>query len=240
MFKAIKNLLLIEKQKKIAVIVPWRKTDSRVYFKNLVDKWYRNNLPEADIFYVDSGHEIFNVSASRNLGMAIADDYDVVIVNDADTIPEIDPLFFAIHQCVKTRLIHLPYTEYKFLSEKRTKKFISGVPLEECGSIIINYACSGVLVTTPEAWWRCGGQDEGFVGWGLEDYAFLLAHETLLSNDFIRHEGKVYSFYHSPQTKSGENFEKNIKRFELYKNYKNNYNKMFDFIFDKKIVDDIL
>ena len=64
---------------------------------------------------------------------------------------------------------------------------------------LVRGACSGVYVTTPRTWAAHGGQDERFRGWGFEDAAWYLAHEALLGEPPIRHEGRVYALHHAPR-----------------------------------------
>lgn len=201
---------------KIALIVPWREQESRRYAQKLVLEWYEENLPDADLILADDGAEPFCLSGSRNMGVRRASRYDVCIINDADTIPELAPLSTAIEECLFTRTVHLPYTEYRSLGITGTQDYLRGVPLIHSDFLRVPGACSGVYVTTPETWWMHGGQDEEFRGWGFEDAAWFYAHATLLGVAPTRHEGAIYAFHHESQVKEGEQYSKNGYRMALY------------------------
>ncbi len=55
-------------------------------------------LPDAMMMDVDSGHRPFSRAASRNVGVKYAQEagFDAVVLNDADTLPEREPLLAAI------------------------------------------------------------------------------------------------------------------------------------------------
>lgn len=201
---------------KIAVVIPWRDQESRRYAKSRVAAWYAANLPEAEVAYVDSGDEPFNLAATRNTGVRMYADHDVVILNDADTIPEIDPLRAAIEGAAGSSFVHLPYTEYRSLQAQGTMQYGLGLELSRCDYFLVDGACSGVYVTTPQTWFMHGGQDENFRGWGFEDAAWMVAHKTLLGGDPIRHVGNVYAMTHESAVKEGPQYEANAARCYLY------------------------
>lgn len=195
----------------VTVIVPWRPQPSRVPAFDVVVAWYRRHVPEAVIRPVDGGREeAFNLARSRNRGIAsVTNPDDVVVVTDADTVPEIEPLRAALAAAAGSGLVHLPYTEYRWLGRVGTAQFTAGAPAETCDHTIVRNACSGVYVTTPATWWRHGGQDERFRGWGFEDTAWFTAHVALLGGEPVRHPGRVYALDHEPQTRQGALFEAN-------------------------------
>ncbi len=200
------------------VVVPWRPQPSRVAAFDLLVDWYRREFPEAPIVPVDSGDPVFNLSRCRNLGVGmVGDRRSVVVLNDADTIPERAPLEAAVAAAVDSPLVHLPYTAYHWLGATGSAQFVAGTPLEDCSSELVEGACSGVYVTTPETWWSHGGQDERFTGWGYEDAAWSVAHETLLGAPPARHEGRVFALHHVPEQRSGPHYEANAGLMERYR-----------------------
>ena len=79
------------------VLVPWRPQPSRLEAFDALRGWYAQNLPDAVIVPVDSDDELFNLSRCRNLGIrSIEDDGEVVVINDADTVPELAPLLLSL------------------------------------------------------------------------------------------------------------------------------------------------
>ena len=182
---------------KIGVVIPWRETESRLPLKNYVDSWYKQNLPDATIVYSDSGHSPFNLSASRNEGAKQLLDYDVIIHNDADTIPEIGPLLNGINKTFETGLFCNPYKTYRSINAKNTKKILMGIKsYKNLEYFHIDGACSGVIITTPKTWNSVGKFDENFLGWGYEDVAISLAHKAITGHDFLTIPGNVYGMSH--------------------------------------------
>jgi len=202
----------------LTVLVPWRPQPTRVPAFAAVEDWYAQHLPEAVIRVVDSDDAIFNLSRCRNLGIAsIADPREVVVINDADTLPQKDALLEAIAAASVSGLVHLPYDEYHWLGADGTAQYAAGTALDECEFELVRGACSGVYVTTPQTWWAHGGQDERFRGWGFEDAAWYLAHETLLGEAPRRHHGRVYALHHTAEVREGLQYEANAAHMERYR-----------------------
>lgn len=220
---------------KIAITVPWRSSPEREYPKDIVDGWYLEKMPEADIFFVDDEeHEIFNRSATRNKCVKDYSDYDVIIINDADTVPTFRPLRTAIEQCQYSGRVHLPYNKYYCLTDKGFQDFESGIDIRFCENRLVENAISGVLVLTPETWWKHNGQDENFIGWGFEDAAWYMAHSTLIGKP-VRHFGEVYAFPQKTNNKSDKNYKKNGERVYHYEKANGSYEKMYELVFNNKL-----
>jgi len=202
----------------LTVVIPWRPQPSRLAAFGEVTRWYREHLPEAELREVDSDDAIFNLARCRNLGVAsMSDPDDVVVIGDADTLPEEGPLRSAIAAATTSTLVQLPYAEYHWLGAAGTADFRSGVPLAACSFELVRGACSGVYVTTPRTWWSHGGQDERFRGWGYEDAAWHLAHETLLGEPPQRHDGRVYALHHEAEVRAGEQYDANASLMDEYR-----------------------
>lgn len=204
----------------VIVILPWRAQPTRLDAFERVMDWYRNHLPEAVIRTVDTDDRPFNLARCRNVGVDEAADLDaegVVIINDADTIPSIEPLRAAIEGARTSGLVHLPYDEYHWLGASGTAQFRAGVPLDDCDFELVRGACSGVYVTTPATWRAHGGQDERFRGWGFEDAAWYLAHGTMLGEAPRRESGRVFALHHEPQERSGPQYDLNAGLMQRYR-----------------------
>jgi hypothetical protein len=120
----------------------------------------------------------------------------IVIVCDADTIPEPEPLHAAVEAAGRDGRLHLPYTRYRALSPAGTTAVLNGAPLSECPTETESTgAQGGILVMDAEAWQNTGGMDERFTGWGFEDTAFHAAAHTL-NGDVARHEGDIHHLWH--------------------------------------------
>lgn len=201
----------------VTVIVPWRPAPSRVPAFEFVVDWYARLLPELRVQTIDTDDDVFVLAACRNRGIAAHDPDEVVVVCDADTLPQPEPLRAAVAAARTSGLVHLPYTEYRWLGREGDAQIRAGVAPEDCDHELVIGACSGVYVTTPRTWERHGGQDERFRGWGFEDAAWNLAHQALLGAPPVRHEGHVYALHHAAEVRAGARYEANAALMERYR-----------------------
>ena len=225
---------MTDQSRRIDVIVPWRPQPSRIAAFEALTRWYAENLPEAVIRTVDSDDEIFNLSRCRNIGMnSVASAGEVVIINDADTVPQLEPLLEAIAQAATSGVVHLPYDRYHWLGREGTAQFLGGTDPGECGYELVIGARSGVYVTTADTWWSHGGQDERFRGWGFEDAAWYVAHETLLGEAPRRHTGAVYALHHETQLREGPQYDLNAALMDRYNEASTSRDAMHELVFAK-------
>lgn len=201
----------------VRVIVPWRPSPSRVPAFEFLSAWYAEHLPEFAVRTIDTDDDVFVLAACRNLGIAAADLDEVVVVNDADTLPEPEALRAAVAAARTSGRVHLPYTEYRWLGAGGTAQLRAGAEAGDCTFDLVRGACSGVYVTTPRTWRAHGGQDERFRGWGFEDAAWYLAHETLLGEPPVRHEGRVYAMHHVAEVRAGTRYDANAALMDRYR-----------------------
>jgi hypothetical protein len=81
--------------------------------------------------------------------------------------------------------------------------YLARVRLADCEAELEHeWATGGVLVTRPDAWWKAGGMDERFLGWGFEDAAYRTAADALLGPT-VRHEGTIAHLWHPPESNLG-------------------------------------
>ncbi|WP_286276903.1 galactosyltransferase-related protein [Naasia aerilata] len=201
----------------VSVLIPWRPQPSRLDAFDRLRAWYEREIPEATVRTIDSPDLVFNLAQCRNLGVAAAAPGEVVVLNDADTIPEADALRTAIAAARDDHRVHLPYTEYRWLGRSGSAEYAGGTELIDCTYELVHGACSGVYVTTPEAWQAHGGQDERFRGWGFEDAAWHLAHSTLLGSAPVRHAGRVYALHHVGADRFGSQYDANAALMDRYR-----------------------
>lgn len=202
---------------KIGIVIPWREQESRIQPFNEVVSWYKHNFPDANMYFPDHPGEHWLPSHTRNDGMrmAEADGCEVVIFNDADTIPQYGSLIRAIRQSVTDGLMHNPYKNYYALTEYGTEKYLMGVDPSKCEAKLFKNSCFGTVVCTPETWWSIGGMDEKFKQWGWEDTAMEQAHLVIKGTRFVKHYGSVYAIWHQPQPKKGsQTFSDNKRLYE--------------------------
>jgi hypothetical protein len=176
-----------------SVMVPWRSTPSRVPLKQAVDKWWQDNFGITTIA-CDSNLQPFNLSAARNECVKQSPT-EVMVVTDADCLVDVPALLSALKQANETGLAQLPYVGTRLVDEKGTQEYIKGRPIELCDAIEMSGSVGGIMVTTKTTWALHGGQDERFIGWGYEDEAWHLCHQTLLGQ-VQRHEGSLYFLRH--------------------------------------------
>ena len=203
---------------KLGLIIPCREQPSRIKPLEYVLSWYKTNLPDIEIIYADKPGEFWSASGSRNLWVKKAQEAqcDIIIINDADTIPEINALLEAIEACKQDNMIHNPYRLCKYFDEEMTEKILNGSDIKLLKHTLYTEANGGIYVCTPEAWWSVGGMDEKFIQWGGEDSAFELAHTIIKGNKIIKHDGYIYCLAHNQQIHDpGFNFN-HLRNIELY------------------------
>lgn len=200
------------------VFIPWRHHPSRITALQYATNWWK--LHGFQTTLIDTDHEPFNLAACRNRAVREARS-DVIVIADADTIPEIPALLHAISLASDGHGTVLPYTEYRSLGATGSRQAYAGSPLEDCAHITIPDACSGVYVTTQAGWDRHLGQDEHFQGWGCEDTAWWITHETLIGEP-LRVPGAVYALTHESQDKTGEPTIANYARIHHYEQARGN------------------
>lgn len=227
---------------KIGIVIPWREQPSRIPpFKALV-KWYEENLPDAKIYLPNHPGPVWLPSHTRNDGVRMAeqDGCDLIIMNDADTIPQIEPLLETIEAAYKDDKIHISYTDYRMLGSNGTRQYLSnGIALERCFHRSYREACSGINVFTPDTWWKLGGNDEKFRQWGYEDTALQYVHRIVTGSDFVKHKGVAFSLGHDLQPR-GATLQKNKSLYEHYLTIKDpndlvDFVKSNSFVLDKRL-----
>jgi hypothetical protein len=121
----------------------------------------------------------------------------VIIIGDADTIPEKNAILEGITKAHADSECVLPFSEYRSLTNLSTliylyfnKKFGAAIFKEIVG------ASGGIYICAPEVWLKCGGQDERFKGWGGEDTAFAHKYKSVFGKDLARIDGKAIALQH--------------------------------------------
>ena len=94
----------------VAVCIPWRAQPSRIPAYQLVRQfWERMGWP---VYEADSGDGPFNRSRARNLAVRRVDS-DIVILADADTLPEIAPVRKAVNTIGEEAV--WPFTSFRLI-----------------------------------------------------------------------------------------------------------------------------
>lgn len=152
--------------------------------------------PWDGVIVEDSGHAPFNRSATRNLIVkkAQAMGADVVVVCDADSIPEPYQLKMAIDQAYHTGGMYIPFNKVTVIPHKGVfRSYQDYRSVNELYSY--GPSCGGIFVCRPSTWAYVGGMDERIEGWGYEDQIFIVALKTFLGG-YTCIDGLLYNFMH--------------------------------------------
>jgi hypothetical protein len=174
------------------VVVPWRDDGHRSMVCKYVCDWLRTALPGSPILLADSGHEPFNRAASRNLGVSRAEPNEIVVVCDADTLPDSQGLSRAVPAAYNNRL-HYPFAVVNYLTEAGTAMVLAGRQPDPLHiEFSLPSAQGGVMVMRASAWL---GMDERFTGWGYEDNAFYAKASKTIGQP-VHHAGVAWHLWH--------------------------------------------
>jgi hypothetical protein len=202
---------------RIAVTIPYRPDGERRErnFHTVVEH-FTAILPISDIIPIDTDHEPFNRAGARNAAVDRARDYDVIVICDADTILETEPLHSAINAALTDGLVHNPFTIVQALSQGSSSRWCKGNRNKPSIIFTCDWGVGSAYVTTPQAWWDIGGQDERFTGWGFEDTSFAIAHRTL-KTPMPRHHGTATQLWHPPAPREGSrHYDAGVEHFAAY------------------------
>lgn len=188
---------------RVSVVFPLRLTEDRKEAWDVTREILPSLYPFDEILTADSGHEDFNRPASRNIGVLAAQESgaDVVVVCDADSVPEAEPLGEAILGAFADGLMHFPFHEAWYVDWKGMARVRQRLTSDQISSRIWDKCPSegGVWICKPETWWQAGGQDPSLAHWGCDDRAFLSASRTLVGPP-QKHTGILYCLPHTRPT----------------------------------------
>lgn len=187
----------------VSVLAPFRSDGGwrdRVF--DWITRRYQTLYPEFELCIGTNDDEPFSRSKARNNAFREATG-DILIVSDADTFCSTEAVERAIQEVASGNYPwSIPYTVYFNLAEEATLALLAGDPTVDMPEEVpessyehrLLTAESGVLVVSRDTWETVGGYDEGFVGWGYEDNAFVnLLHRVGIG---CRIRGSAYHMYH--------------------------------------------
>ena len=184
------------------ICIPWRPSPSRMKPFEKVRAYWEENFPGVEIIPADSDSEIFSLSQARNNAVRQAKT-DIVLVADADTVVlPIENVRTAVEMAVvDPQSVCWPHRVWRLVphefSDRPFDHFPNAPVLTEHPE-----GLGGCMVTTADEYWRLGGQDERFEGWGHEDRAFHCVVMTL--STFRRIGGIAYSIEHNHQLRAAD------------------------------------
>lgn len=175
----------------------------------------------------------FNTAAARNHCIDQSPT-EIVVINDADTIPDKSALIEAIEYVSQTGQTCLPYTRYNIVDHQATINYLDGQPINPRACQVYLPAVGGILVTTKAMWDQHNGQDERMFGWGYQDTAWHIAYETLIGK-MHRIDGDIYSLSHK-LAERGANIINNQSQFQRYLNAKDDIKAMTDLVSGNRLL----
>lgn len=180
---------------KVLLAFPWRGDKERTPIFEVVKPAVRALYPFDGAITTDSLHKPFNRAASRNLAVvhALRLHYDVIVLCDADSIPEQEPLERAIDAAYTTGGLHVPFDVVRVLSRKSLHNGRDW----DSRPVLYSYgpSCGGIYIIRPSEWVQAGGMDERITGWGYEDQIFLVAVNTFLGG-YTNYPGQLFNINH--------------------------------------------
>lgn len=205
---------------KFSLLVP-RKPDHgpRDYHWSLIKKRYQKLLPQVEICTGYDKSKLFCKSKAVNRAAQKATG-DIFIVIDADVI--FDPIL--IEKIASVIHLHpwiIPFKNAILLTEEATRRLIKeGLPAKERikpEEIARSYLGKGQLmnVVKRECFEAVQGFDERFRGWGLEDFAFRLALDTIAGKHFTLDED-IYHLWHPRAKRNHRHAPKNKSLYLRY------------------------
>lgn len=184
------------------IVVPYRDDGHRAAACQYVCDQLRSMLPGSELLLCDSGHETFNRSASRNLGVKSAGQGEIVVVCDADTVPDPAGLSSALRRAPSGGL-HYPFAVVNYLTQAGSELVLAGQqPDPAWVEFSLPSAHGGCMVMLAEAWRAVGGQDECFTGWGFEDNAWWATVKDRLGVP-VHHAGVAWHLWHPADRYAG-------------------------------------
>lgn len=184
---------------------------------------------------VFEGHHLdgpFNRSAAINTAARAAGDWDVAIIIDSDVIVPPNQVSAAVEFVERTGAPAIAFKIRTEINEQITAKILDFQDVEwgRLPEKVLRNSCSAANVIRRDLWDAIDGFDEGFVGWGWEDVAFMYATQTISGQRTVRIPGTLWHLWH-PRTTEKVNHqdelqEANRKRHLLYQHANNRPEKM--------------
>ena len=189
-------------QQSVAVLMPFRSQEPvRIRNRDWTRAWWTTQFPYWRLIEASDGREgAFSKSQAVNAAARQAEGVEVLIVADADMIPNPDAVREAVALAESYPWV-VPQWDLVYLSaqaSERVTKETPGWPLADRhreGYALCPDPAAGVFVLRRSIFNEVGGMDERFVGYGGDDFAFTLAVNTLAGR-YIRLAGSMYHLHH--------------------------------------------
>jgi hypothetical protein len=194
----------------VSIILPFRSDNGGVRDRQM--KWavdhYKAMFPDYEVIVAednsgDVGWGTFNKSKVINDGVAHSHG-EVLFITDIDLVYIKNKLLKSF-EIARDHSLVFPFNCILFLNEVQTARILKGhkgwqfpvVDTSVCGKKPRNgIQPNGSYVMTRETYYKAGGHDERFIGWGSEDSAFIKAATTMSNKPFIRLDSYTMHLFH--------------------------------------------
>ena len=196
-------------QKQLSIIMAYRADGGiRDRHKRWIEKHFALMFPDAEIIIVkdsskDVGWDTFNKSKLLNQGVAQSSGR-VLFITDIDMVFIKNKILRAIELADQYSIV-FPHDKIYFINESITNQILNTRPAARFPRIDLTLMrcktrnerqAGGSYVITRENYYKAGGHDERFVGWGSEDSAFIKAASTMIDLPFLRMHGPALHLHH--------------------------------------------
>ena len=207
----------------VSIIIPYRETnEDRKKAYDYVVAYYNKLFPESEIITADSPYEYFNRGPAINKAVKEAK-HDIIVLSDADSLMTPEMLQFAIDNLDKYSYI-VPFLGIDYLSKESSQliyenaedPYSSHLELERTWN---NRSLGGINIMKKENFYKVGGFDPNFQGWGFEDTAFSNMMEASVGPIGFG-SSKLRHLYHADEggQTSSPIYKNNELNFQRYKN----------------------
>lgn len=182
--------------------------------------------PDLRIVEGESPTGPFQRSAAINAAAAAAGDWDVAVVIDSDVIASPAGVERGVALADQTGALVISHDEKVTLNKAGTRLVLRGYTGSWDEPSMVERVwtqpkeTSSCCTIVPRRLWDVvGGYDEGFVGWGFEDWAFRSACQTMSGHPVIRLSTRLYHLWHRPAGDANEkapSFARNQARWRRY------------------------
>jgi GT2 family glycosyltransferase len=161
---------------------------------------YECLMPEVQVILGrhNADGNFFNRSLARNNGVERSK-REILLIADGDTIPEAESIRAGLDALENAPWV-IPYSkdQYFNIDIQSSDKILDGNPCSQIRNFTWDHqllSWAGLLLIRREDFYKVGGYDERFVGWGHEDVAFRIKADHDLGKN-VRSPGRALHLWH--------------------------------------------
>ncbi len=197
------------REMELSVLIPYRYSPIREKQLEYQLERFRKLLPEAEIIVcrdylgIDYGSKQdwvqFNKSKLLNKGANKARK-EVLLICDVDMLIPIANIKKGVKMAYESSIV-FPYNKVDFVSEVETENIyrsVENIPVYKSTMLREKNKLDtgGNYIITKDNYFKAGGHEERFVGWGGEDGSFISAAVTMIDQPYCRLLGTSIHLYH--------------------------------------------